>query len=99
MAMAETMRKSRSTDTVAEQVIRSATSAGANYREAKRARSKAEFISKTTIALQEMEETRYWLELIERRHLAEVTKLLDEADQLLRLLSASISTAKRNNHR
>jgi four helix bundle protein len=55
-------------DTVAQvlgkQVLRSGTSVGANYREASRARSKAEFISKTGDCLKEIEETEYWLELL-----------------------------------
>ena len=44
------------------QVLRSGTSVGANYREASRSRSKAEFISKTGDCLKEIEETEYWLE-------------------------------------
>src|SRR5258708_7324167 len=47
-----------------KQVLRSGTSVGANYREASRARSKAEFISKTGDCLKEIEETEYWLELL-----------------------------------
>jgi four helix bundle protein len=56
------------TDTVAQvvgrQVLRSGTSVGANYREANRARSKAEFISKMGDCLKEADETLYWLELL-----------------------------------
>ena len=44
-----------------KQVIQSGTSVGAHYREASRARSVAEFVSKTEVALQELEETTYWL--------------------------------------
>src|SRR5437867_7952274 len=55
-------------DTVAQvlgkQVLRSGTSVGANYREASRARSKAEFISKIGDCLKEIEESEYWLELL-----------------------------------
>jgi len=47
-----------------KQALRSGTSVGANYREAKRARSKAEFISKIGDRLKEAEETAYWLELL-----------------------------------
>src|SRR5437016_14298772 len=47
-----------------KQVLRSGTSAGANYREASRGRSKAEFISKIGGCLKEIEETEYWLELL-----------------------------------
>jgi four helix bundle protein len=48
-----------------KQVLRSATSVGANYREAARARSKAEFISKIGDSPKEIEETSYWLELLQ----------------------------------
>src|SRR5882757_832458 len=59
-------------DTVAQvlgkQVLRSGTSVGANYREASRGRSKAEFISKIGDSLKEVEETEYWLELLVDSH-------------------------------
>ena len=47
-----------------KQVLQSGTSVGANYREAYRARSRAEFISKCGDSLRELEETLYWLELL-----------------------------------
>jgi len=50
--------------TEGKQVLRSGTSVGANYREAYRARSRAEFISKCGDSLRELEETLYWLELL-----------------------------------
>jgi four helix bundle protein len=49
---------------IGKQVLRSGTSVGANYREAYRGRSKAEFISKCGDSLRELEETAYWLELL-----------------------------------
>src|SRR5262249_49324933 len=49
---------------IGKQVLRSGTSVGAQYREAMRARTTAEFVSKTGTALQELEETAYWLELL-----------------------------------
>jgi four helix bundle protein len=49
-----------------DQVLRSGTSVGAQYREAHRARSQAEFVSKMQSSLQELDETDYWLELMER---------------------------------
>src|SRR5882757_9777724 len=59
-------------DTVAQvlgkQVLRSGTSVGANYREASRGRSKAEFVSKIGDSLKEIEETEYWLELLVDSH-------------------------------
>jgi len=56
--------KSTEAQVIGKQVLRSGTSVGAHYREAKRARSTAEFISKIEGALQELDETIYWLELL-----------------------------------
>src|ERR1700723_336681 len=73
-----------------KQVLRSGTSVGANYREANRARSKAEFISKTGDCLKEADETLYWLELlleenfVSARRLQPLTK---ENDELLAILT------------
>jgi len=77
--------------------MRSGTSVGANYRSACRGRSKAEFISKLGIALEEADESAYWLELvIESKLLKEnlVESLLKEANELAAILLASIKTAK-----
>src|SRR5438552_13723282 len=52
------------TQVLGRQVLRSGTSVGANYREASRARSKPEFISKIGDSLKEIEESEYWLELL-----------------------------------
>jgi four helix bundle protein len=81
-----------------KQMLRSGTSVGAHYREAKRARSSAEFVSKVEGALQELEETTYWLELLEEARLAEPTltrHLLEEAEELIRIFFSSAKTAKR----
>jgi four helix bundle protein len=57
-------RASTVAQVIGKQVLRSATSVGANYREASRARSEAEFISKVGDCLKEIDETEYWLELL-----------------------------------
>jgi four helix bundle protein len=80
-----------------KQVLRSGTSVGANYREACRARSAAEFISKMEISLQELEETCYWLELLVESQIVEAARLSDlqgEVDELTRIFVSSINTAK-----
>ncbi len=80
-----------------KQLIRSGTSVGAQYREALRARSTAEFISKLDSAQQEMEETIYWLELITEHGLMpakRLTPLITEANELQAILIASSKTAK-----
>jgi four helix bundle protein len=82
---------------LARQMLRSGTSVGAQYREACRARSQAEFISKIESALQELDETLYWFELLTESGLvaeARLTKLKGEADELLSMLVASVRTAK-----
>jgi four helix bundle protein len=81
------------------QVLRSGTSVGAHYREAVRAKSRADFVSKIEGSLQELEETRYWLDLLAAsRILSEerVASLMKEAEELTRMLVASARTAKRN---
>ncbi len=80
-----------------KQVLRSATSVGANYREASRGRSKAEFISKIGDCLKEAEETGYWLELLVdsgRVPALRMSDLLDEAQQLVAIFTACNKTAK-----
>ena len=79
------------------QLERSATSIGANIREAKYAHGRADFIAKLQIALKECYETEYWLELLQRAHLAESTAvlpLLHDCGVIRRLLIASLNTAK-----
>jgi len=90
-------------DTVAQvlgkQVLRSGTSVGANYREASRGRSKAEFISKIGDSLKEIEETEYWLELlVESGSLPArtMTDLLDETRQLIAIFTTIDKNSKRN---
>jgi len=74
-----------------KQVLRSGTSVGANYREASRGRSKAEFISKIGDCLKEIEETGYWLELLVDSGSvsnAKMADLLDETHQLNAIFTA-----------
>jgi len=82
-----------------KQVLRSGTSVGAHYREACRARSPAEFISKMETALQELDETTYWFQLLVESTLVREALLVDlrkEAEELLAVFVASVKTAKRN---
>ncbi|MGA2608239.1 MAG: four helix bundle protein [Terriglobia bacterium] len=80
-----------------KQVLRSGTAVAANYRSACRARSRADFISKIGITVEEADETAFWLELlidasIVRR--ARLENLLAEANELVRIFAASRTTAK-----
>jgi four helix bundle protein len=85
------------TEVLGKQVLRSATSVGAQYREARRARSRAEFCSKVQCCVQEMEETVYWLELIADSEIVKKSRLIElqrEANELLAILITSVKTAK-----
>jgi four helix bundle protein len=75
------------------QVLRSGTSVGANYAEAERARSRLEFKAKLGVALQELNETLYWLELLVAAGIVSLKKvelLIDETNQLIAIFVASI---------
>lgn len=90
-------RKGRSV--LVNQIVRSATSIGANIHEATYAQSKADFISKFHIALKECNETEYWIEmLVGSNSVSEdvAKELLQECGVIRRMLVKSITTAKSN---
>ena len=81
-----------------KQLLRSATSVGAQYREAQQSKSMADFISKSEGALQELEESAYWLELFEASRTAEgagVKDLHTETLQLVSIFVTLVRSAKR----
>jgi four helix bundle protein len=89
--------KTTDAQVIGKQVLRSGTSVGAHYREASRARSTAEFVSKIECGIQELEETCYWLELLEGASILPSNDLRphwDEAQELLAILVSSVRTAK-----
>src|SRR5687768_17020228 len=91
--------KSSAAQVLGKQALRAGTSVGAHYREAARARSQAEFISKLEVALQELDETDYWLALIADSEIIprqRLTELLAEIQELTAILVASVKTAKKN---
>lgn len=91
--------RSRAGMVIGNQLLRAATSVGANYRAACRARSRADFISKIGIVEEEADECAYWLELIQEGNLLpaeEITPLLQEARELTAIFTASGRTAKSN---
>jgi four helix bundle protein len=82
---------------VTRQMVKSGTSAGANYRSSCRAKSRADFVSKMTTAEEEADETQYWLDVLVDADIVKasaVAALIDEADQLVRIFVASINTAR-----
>lgn len=97
--MTEAMPQSRSGNIIAYQLLRSGTSVGANYRSACRARSRPDFISKIGIAIEEADESQYWMELSVEAGIfprAKTQELINEADELIAILTASAQTAKRH---
>ena len=89
--------KTTEAQVLGKQILRSGTSVGAQYREASRARSAAEFISKMESSLQELEETSYWLELLQKANIVSGTRiqsLAQETNALTSIFVTSIKTAK-----
>ena len=82
---------------IVNQLERSATSIGANIREAKYAHSKPDFIAKLQISLKECYETEYWLELMQKAEiLSDVSLLVHDCGTIRKMLISSINTAKKN---
>ena len=84
-------------DVIGRQLLRSATSVGANYRAACRARSRADFIAKLAIVEEECDESLYWLGLLAESGPAEsgpIREFSSEAAQILAIMVASIKTAR-----
>lgn len=97
--LVEALPKTRTADVIGKQLLRSATSVGANYRAACRAKSNADFINKMGTVEEESDESAYWMELFVEAGLvtsARLADLMDEANQLVAITVASIKTAKRS---
>ncbi len=95
--LAKALRKGPVDNHIARQIVRSATSAGANYEEACSGESRADFIHKLQIALKELNETLYWLRLIEKAQLnsnPETKTLIQENKELCAIVAKSVVTAK-----
>ena len=83
---------------LSKQLLRSGTSIGANVEEATAAISKKDFIAKMSIASKEARETRYWLRLLDKSKLVnlDLTKQLNEVEQLINILTAIVKTSQGN---
>jgi four helix bundle protein len=82
---------------IGNQLFRAGTSVGANYRAVCRARSKADFIAKLGLVLEEADESLYWLEILDETGITKtelVTPLMAEANELVAIFVASLNTAK-----
>lgn len=98
LSLAETLPPKRSSSIIAHQVIRSATSIGANLVEAKAASSRLEYKKYYEISLKSANETSYWLELLRDAKLAEekhITGLINEVNQLANMLAAGVIKLKK----
>ena len=95
--LCSSLPKSTVSQILGRQVVRSGTSVGAHYREACRAKSRVDFISKIEGALQELDETTYWLDLLrevftERRE--KLQHLMTEANELMSIFVAVMKVVK-----
>jgi four helix bundle protein len=96
LRMAEKLPRTTGGQVVARQVTRSGTSVAANYRAALRGKSRADFINKITIVLEEADETGFWIDFAGRAKLLprnRLNPLRDEAEQLVRIFNATRATA------
>ena len=83
---------------LSKQLLRSATSIGANVEEAQSGQSRADFISKISIALKEARETNYWLRLLEASEIVskeKITELMKESEELKKIPAAIIVSSKK----
>ncbi|BCM91069.1 hypothetical protein IAD21_02933 [Abditibacteriota bacterium] len=93
----ERLPRNRTADVLGKQLLRCATSVGANTRAAKRAKSNADFISKMGTVEEEADECEFWLDLLEKRGLIPsnvATDLRTEANELVAIVVASINKAR-----
>ena len=100
--LVDSLPERSSTRMIGNQLLRSGTSVGANYRAACRARSPAEFCSKMGIVEEEADESAYWMELLIEGELVRedlLVSLLQESNEIVAMVVASIVTAKQNKKR
>jgi len=94
----EELPSGKTADVMGRQLLRSATSVGANYRAACRARSKADFVNKLGLVEEEADESRYWLELLTETAVVQpslTNTLSTEADEITAMVVASIKSTRR----
>jgi four helix bundle protein len=95
--LVESLPKNLAGRRIGDQLLRSGTSAGANYEEAQGAESKDDFVHKLQITLKELRESNYWRRLIVKAGILppeRMASLLDESGQLPAMLSKAVATAK-----
>jgi four helix bundle protein len=100
--LVESLPSSQTAKVIGNQLLRSALSVGANYRSSCRGRSKADFISKVGITIEEADESQHWLDMLGEAGLVPQDKLkplIKESDELVAILTASVKTARENLNR
>lgn len=98
LELTEKIPSSRIGNRIADQLIRSGTSIGANLEEATAASSKADFVNKVIIALKEARETSFWLRIVQRKNLAPRSSsdlLLQEAEEIKKILGSIASKTRK----
>jgi four helix bundle protein len=96
--LVSTLPKDQAAEIIGRQLLRSATSVGANYRAACRGKSQADLINKLTIVEEEADETLYWLELLIESEIVSETKLsllITETNEIIAMTVASIRTLRK----
>jgi four helix bundle protein len=88
--------KTTEAQVIGKQVLRSGTSVGANYREAYRSRSKAEFVAKSGDCLREIEETAYWLDLLSEANVLAPERLQPVRQECRELIAIFVTIVKRS---
>lgn len=91
-------KQGRVSRTLADQLLRSGTSIGANVEEAQAGQSKADFIAKMSIARKEARETHYWLRLLKESEIvpdSQLFEIIKEADEIIRILTAIVKTSQK----
>jgi four helix bundle protein len=97
--LVESLPKTKTANVIGNQLLRSGTSVGANYRAACRAKSTADFVSKLSIVEEENDESIYWMELLIESEIVKenlLQNLMKEADEILSIIVSSIKTSKEN---
>ena len=101
--LSEALPETKAGKHVSSQILRSGTSPAPNYGEAQSAESNADFIHKLKIALKELRETEVWIKIIAKAKMikpaSQLAPLLQETDELIAILFASVETAKKSKAR
>lgn len=96
----DSLKANKASSVITYQLVKSATSTGANYRAACRARSRKEFFSKICIVVEEADESEYWLEIIKESELSNnliaLDKMMIEASEITRIMAKTKSSIYSN---